>query len=701
MVKTAWAGAAFLWLVLVSIWAPCAVLEDITPFQGEPLSDLTGVVFNGTVFKLPDGRELPRSAVQMLDFRNKDLKTSDAGKAAAAGGLTELAASQLENGRQLAQQFPGVAGVILVDDGEFICRPDGSNTYRYHFAALILKEEAKAWAQVVLNFEEGRSRTRLLFGHCIGADGTVQTLGEDAMKVGSPSEDASFFNATQKIVSGTIPGVEVGSVVEYAYEYEEYNPEDPRLFSPGFVFQGTEPVALSRMTVRVPRDIKLNYVARQFPAGAATEPVVEEKDGVVTYLWRLDKMPPIVAEPQMPSESDVAPRVDTSIFKEHADAYALLRALQEPRMRVTPEIAAKVAELTQGAGSEDEKIARLYHWVQENTRYISIKGSLGAGFSGHTAQETFENRYGDCTDKSILFSTMLKAIGVEAYPIIVMTNDAGESVTEIPKLSGNHCITELCAGGRDFYLDSTSENYRYPYFRSDDHGVNAFNAIRGDIRRIPVPEPEANRRLSRLTMVVDANGDAHVKTVNQYTGTIEAGVRGFWKQAREDDYRSMMSEYVNSICPGAELEDFSLSDLHSLSTPLEMRLDYTLRGHGIRAKKLMYMRVPTFDRDYPEAALETRRYPIAYDTTEQRELEVDISLPKGFRAKWLPPALEIKNPYLEYSASYAEKNGQIAFRETFRRLQRVVPVDAYKEYRDALRSIAAFAKQEMYLTEKG
>lgn len=701
MARTAWAGAALCVALFLAAGAPCAVLEDITLFQGEPLADLTGVVFDGKLFRLPDGRELPRSAVQMLDFRNKDLQAADAGEADAGEGLSAAVTDQLEAGRQLAQAYPGVAGVILVDDGEFVYRPDGSNTYRYHFAALILKEESKAWAQVVLNFTEGRSRSRLLFGRSVGPNGTVQVLSEDAMKVGSPSEDAAFFNATRKIVSGTIPGVEVGSVVEYAYEYEEYNPEDARLFSPGFMFQGSEPVAMSRMTVRVPRDVKLNYVTRQFPAGAATEPAVEEKDGVVTYRWQLDKMPPIVAEPGMPSVSDVAPRVDTSIFKDHADVYALLGALQEPRMRVTPAISAKVEELTQGAASEDEKIARLYHWVQENTRYVSIKGSLGAGFSGHTAQETFENRYGDCTDKSILFSTMLKAIGVDAYPIIVMTNDAGESVTEIPTLYGNHCITEVCAGGRDFYLDSTSENYRYPYFRSDDHGVNAFNAIRGDIRRIPVPEPEANSRLSRLTMAIDANGDAHVKTINQYTGTIEAGVRGFWKQAREDNYRAMMSEYVNSICPGAQLKDFSLSDLQALSTPLEMRLDYTLRGHGMRAKKLMYLRVPTLDRDYPEAALETRRYPIAYDTTEQRVLEVDMTLPKGFRAKWLPQALEIKNPYLEYSAAYEEREGHIVFREVFRRLQRLVPAEAYGAYRDALRGIAAFAKQEMYLTEKG
>jgi len=76
-------------------------------------------------------------------------------------------------------------------------------------------------------------------------------------------------------------------------------------------------------------------------------------------------------------------------------------------------------------------------------------------------------------------------------------------------------------------------------------------------------------------------------------------------------------------------------------------------------------------------------------------------MPQGFHAKWLPPPLDVSNPYIEYHSKYEEGDGHVQFHETFRRLQRIVPVADYPQYRDALRAIAAFSKEEIFLTEKG
>jgi hypothetical protein len=691
--------------VLASSWAlaaPPSVIEKITPHNGEPIEGVSGVEFDGQAFTVPGKPPIPRADVSTLEFKNP----AAPGNAAAAAksedaGLTELAKSKLEQGVAMAKNYPGVSGVVLLDDGEFVLHKDGSNSYRYHFAGLVLKEEMKGWAQISFGFSEGRSRANLLYARSIKRDGSVATLSQDAMKVGSPSEDLEFFNPRYKTISGVIPGVDVGSIVEYCYEVEEYNPEDPRLFNPGFYFQGEQPVVFSRVHIEVPKDIDLKFATRHFPEPAKAQPVIEENGDAHSYTWLLEEMSPLVSEPLMPPDPDVVPMLEASVFKDYAEVYEMLKKLQENRIKQTPEIDAKVNEITQGAQSVDEKIALIYYWVQTNTRYISIKGSLGAGFSGHTAKETFDNRYGDCTDKSVLFCTMLKSAGIDADPIILHTNDSGVAVTEIPTMSGNHCITEVCLPDRNFYLDSTAQDYRYPFFRADDHGAFAMNAIRGDIKTIPVPPPSDNHRESKLEITLAENGDAEVQTLNKYNGNVEASIRSFWKHVREDDRRQRMSQYVNSISPGALLKDFSLTDLEDLAKPLEMTLNYSLPGQAIRAKDLMYLKMPTLERDYPEVALETRRHPIQYMTTEERLLDIDLSVPKGFRAKWLPPALELANPYFEFKGSYEERNGHILFHETFRRLQRIVPPEDYPTYRDALRSIAAFSKQEIFLTEKG
>jgi transglutaminase-like putative cysteine protease len=697
---------AFVVLLLTAfgLWAvaaPQPVTEKITLHHGQPIEGVTGITFDGETFSVTGREPIPRSDVQTIDFQAAGAQGETSAKMAAAQGLTPMAQSMLQRGAKMAQQFRGVSGVVLVDDGEFVYHKDGTNAYQYHFAGLVLKEEMKSWAQVSCGFEQGRSRSRIVYGRAISRDGAVTALTPDMVKIASPSEDLLFFNPTHKVMSGVIPGVEVGSIVEYCYEFEEYNPEDPRLFSPGFFFQGAEPVVFSRVSVTLPKNVDFKCMTRHFPDPRKADPKIEESGDNRTYVWQLEDMPPLTPEPLMPPEPDLVPMMEGSIFKDLNEVYDLLRKLQEARLKQTPQIDAKVNEITQGATSVDEKIARIYYWVQENTRYISVKGSLGAGFSGHTAQETFDNRYGDCTDKAVLFATMLKAAGVESYPVIVHTNDAGVAVTEIPTLSGNHCINQVCLPDRTFFLDGTAQNYRYPYFRADDHGICALNAIRGQIDQIPVPPPSDNQRESKLEMTLGPNGGVKVLTTNHYNGGIEAGIRGYWKQVREDNRKLMMSEYVNTISPGAILQDFSLSDLNDLSKPLEMTLNYDLPDYAIRAKSLMYLKMPTLERDYPEVALETRLYPVQYMTTEERILDIDLAMPSGFRAKWMPPPLDISNPYIDYHAKYEERDGHIQYHETFRRLQRIVPVADYPQYRDALRSIATFSKEEIFLTEKG
>ncbi len=682
--------------------AQMPVNENLTLFQGEPIENVQGVSFDGEVFEVPGAGVISRDEVTVLLFQPAEAEGGEAAASAGVAGLSDLAQEMLPKGQALAEQFPGTGGVILIDDGLFVYNDDGTHRYRYHFAGLVLKEEMKSWAQFAAGFTEGRSRVRVLEAKSVAPDGTLYTLPAEALRVGSPSEEMQFFNPSRKVVGGVIPGVEIGSIVEYIYEYENYNPEDSRLFLPGYYFQSTEPLALSRVTVEVPDRLPFHHYTRHFPAPALSEPQVERQGGRVRYVWALHDMPPLVPEPMMPPQADLTPRMEASIFGSYEEVYALQRDLQQSRMKLTPQIEAEVARIIEGAESIDEKLARIYHWVQTNTRYISIKGSLGSGLSGHTAMETYENRYGDCTDKAILFATMCEAIGVTSYPIVLSTNDSGIGVTEIPTIDGNHAISEVdLPDGRRFYLDSTAQNFRYPYFRADDHGCIAVNAIRGDFNRIPVPAPEDNARHSVLEATLAPNGDVTVRTRNEYTGTIEAGIRAFWKTVRDDERADRMTEYVNSLSPGALLDDFSLSELAELSEPVRMGIDYRLPGHAIRAKKLMYLQMPSLERIFPEVALESRRFPIQYMTTEERTLTIHLALPAGFRLKWAPPPLRIRTPHLEYDAAYEETADGVTLTEVFRRLDRIIPVEAYPEYRDGLRAIAAFTAKEIFVTEEG
>ena len=75
-------------------------------------------------------------------------------------------------------------------------------------------------------------------------------------------------------------------------------------------------------------------------------------------------------------------------------------------------------ELTKGAKTPTEKARRLYDFVARNMRYVSI--SLGIGrYQPHAAADVLQNGYGDCKDKHTLFAAMLRAEGIQSYPVLI------------------------------------------------------------------------------------------------------------------------------------------------------------------------------------------------------------------------------------------------------------------------------------------
>ena len=87
-------------------------------------------------------------------------------------------------------------------------------------------------------------------------------------------------------------------------------------------------------------------------------------------------------------------------------------------MTVDDSVRKKADELTKGADTPTEKARRLYDFVARNVRYVSI--SLGVGrYQPHSASDVLQNGYGDCKDKHTLFSAMLRAEGIQSYPVLI------------------------------------------------------------------------------------------------------------------------------------------------------------------------------------------------------------------------------------------------------------------------------------------
>ncbi len=599
------------------------------------------------------------------------------------------------------QQFKDANGIILLEDNISILHPDGTRTYRYHFIGKILKPEFRKWADIRISFDETRDKVHILLARTIHPDGSISPLDRSKIKISSPAQEMVYFSR-YKTLSFNLPEVETQDIIEYAYEYEAMKPSDPKIFAPCGFLQSEEPTVRAKFKVLIPDSLELNFWTRNFSGDEATPKITSTAQNKI-YEWELCDIPGIVNEPSMSSLSDIVPGVFTTLFKDWDYIFDRHSKWQLRRMEVTPEINSLCKEIVNPAQTIDDSIGLIYHWIQKNIRYICIKGSPSSGHAGHPAALTLKNGFGDCTDKSILFATMLKSIGVDAYPVYVLTNiDGTAPLREIPISWSNHAIIEVRLQDTTFWLDPVSETYRYPYFASMDHGILCENPIARSIDSILVPPPENNAKDCKIDVTLNPEGDALVEFERKYTGSWEAGLRYRWKYTRESEYPNKIQEIINEESPSAELIDYEIGPLEDLSKQFYLKWKYELKDYPTHASDLLIFKIPGLaDYEFREVSLATRKYDIVYTTSYEIRQYARIHLPATHKIESLPPSFELSCKYASYEGEYKKRGGQeIEFRDKFSRWARIIPTEDYNEYKEFLNKVASFAKQQIFLKKQ-
>ncbi|GAB4281873.1 MAG: hypothetical protein Kow0029_27190 [Candidatus Rifleibacteriota bacterium] len=597
----------------------------------------------------------------------------------------------------LFKQYPDADSVLVKEEANYQHRKDGTNLSRYRSVTYIAKEEALWNAQVSLSFDPHREKVKVLHARSYSPDGEVYTLSPDQIKVSKGSSGSVYFDQYQQI-RFTIPGVTVGSLVDYSYETEEFNPFDANLFQGRSYFQGSVPTGESILRVSIPHDKTLYYVSYNCENYASAPEIIDGVDSLI-YDWKFTNVPPVIPEPYMPAYRDVIPSIYFSLHKDFTYIHNKLRPMLEKRFQLTDEVKKKVDELTEGARDLNEKISRLYLFCQKEIRYISIKGNLASNQVGHPAEETLRNKYGDCTDKGMLLATMLKHIGVEAYPVGIRTNTAGKAVRDIAIFDDNHCITEVHLDGRIFYLDSTATDYRYPYFRADDHDTTADNAMLGTLNPVPLPPPEDNAVYITRDIELKPDGTTRIVFTSSQNGPSEAYFRESARNLKPEEYEKQIRASVAALTADYVLEIATHSNPLDFSDNFTAKSVYQLNRFAPKSGKYMIFSIPYFELSFPEVSLEKRNFPVVYTTTKLRTEQVSIKVPEGYTVKYLPSALRIQSPYVEFEAIYDQQGDTIKISRKLAFPRRIVPVADYIAFKEDLEKIAFSSKERIFLEE--
>jgi transglutaminase-like putative cysteine protease len=406
--------------------------------------------------------------------------------------------------------------------------------------------------------------------------------------------------------------------------------------------------------ITIPADLPLHWRARDF---AVTDTVT---DGIRHVVAQVHDLAGQDVEPDMVATEDFQPTFEATTLPDMAAMGAIIYRESKDRAAVTPEIAARAAQIV-GARTGLDAARAVYDWVANNIRYIAVYQSLDDGMVSHSAPEVLHAGYGDCKDYVVLMQALLAARGIDSVPASIDWGTRYADPVSWAPFFSNHRIIYLPA-----YHHFANPTDRFATFDSLDPRLSGKLAIlatpEGEVLRTPASTPAANSYRMQSTLTLTADGAIDGVATYEMSPNMETFARSMVSAA------SSMSDLADDLLERTMeggVGQMTASDPRDLSRRFALSATWhsvhVVNEQGGRS----YMRIPPgpdllppgFERGRisPNG---TRRHPELADARDQ-QWTTTLRLPAGLQVDSLPDDVTMQTKAGHYTAGYKVSGNEL------------------------------------------
>ncbi|MEW5802710.1 MAG: DUF3857 domain-containing protein [bacterium] len=604
------------------------------------------------------------------------------GDASTAGDIKEQEVAMLIMSAPEPEDMPDHSLVILLDEVKYQLLPDDTLINKTHRLFKILDERGKDASEIKMSYDSTFQNITVDLARVIKPDGTIIGASQQDIQEVTPWVNFPFYNNI-KVLIISMPGVTVGSIIEYQITIEDI--PGSRIFTPreidsGFALDSIDPVKRGRIEVSVPADREFEISVVN---GDYLEPEIVVDGGMKYFTWELSDLPGIITEPMMPPIFDVSPTLLISSIPTWETMAECWRELEFQAIVPDDDIKATVNELTQNLSTEEEKARALFHYVASQIRYVGLEYGKG-GWRPHQAHEVFRNKYGDCKDQTMLLVTMLREAGISAYPVWLGTLYGGRRAQEaVPQLSAfDHVITLSIIDGQWIWMDPTAESSSFGDIPAGDQDREALVIFddRCQFTKIPVVPPEKNLDKEIVDIRIAEDSFATVFSTTTSTGINAIGSRAYLKSLDPIYRKQYLDAMVAARAPGGELVDFRFNDPDDQNQPYQLDITYTAPDFIEWADGIGFMKASVLGANQ-SAIIDDRKYPVFLGNTSLGENIVHITLPQNISVRYLPPPVTLEIPQILYTSEYTLKDRTITYHLRYETRDIYIPLEDYEKYK--------------------
>lgn len=573
---------------------------------------------------------------------------------------------------------------------------DGTGSTTRTVVARVQSEATlKQFSVISVPFASGSQKVEFLYARVRHADGTVtETPPSDVMEQPEAVTREAPFYSDLKDAQLPIKGLRVGDTLEWQSRATMFKAEAPGEFwgQEGFISDG---ITLEESyELRVPGSMQVHVWSNPRAGAAFTDTTAGDTR---VYKWTHSNLKPTVgaaaeaakaaekkhvltAAEQQDARDGKLPDIAWTTFADWQAVGAWYRGLEADRVQPSAAVKAKVADLTAGKTTEEDKVRAVYGYVSTQIHYIGVAFGIGR-YQPHTADEVLSSQYGDCKDKHTLLASMLTALGLQPDAVLIGAGVRFNEAVPAPQ-SFNHLITRVQVDGKEVWLDSTAEVAPYRMLTAvlrDKPALVIPAAGPAKIERTPAEPPFALFEDMTAKGKLDKDGISDSRITLTYRGDEELFLREVVRQITPAQYDELSQRLANSMGYAGTTSHTEVSRPDDTSQPFTISFDYHREkggdwdNHRI-LPQLAPVDLPVVDpKDPPLQDLDLRA-----PRTEQSHAE--MQLPAGWGAE-LPEAVHASSPYATYDLTFHLDKGLLIADRKVTVLKQYAPVAEWKQYK--------------------
>ena len=439
--------------------------------------------------------------------------------------------------------------------------------------------------------------------------------------------------------------------------------------------------------------------------------------------WTLTNLPAV--NPQTPDHFQLKTREVRAYFATPAQVAAKQAQSWSEVVRVvnkematglvsSPEVAGEAKRLV-GQGTLWQRAAPLCRFVQKEITYmqVTIDTDTMAGYRPHASPEVFTNRYGDCKDKAVLLSTMLKQVGIEAGVVLVNSGEPRQNSVDWPSAWFNHAIVGIRAdeappegwpvveslGKKWVLFDPTDENTPLGFLPLDD-SMGLGLLLQPGVDQpftLPANAPSRNRVAVVVNAQINPDGSVVVAATEERTGIAGAMAIAYEQASSPQERTGAFEKRIQARVPLVTKLDWK-SAYEAEANRWNATAQFSAQFVGKRLTKGQMFVSPDMLLSVPQC----REWEEGVEgwllwAPSSSVREIRFKLTDGWEVNELPPKVELTNSAGVFTLDYKKDGQSVIGQSKIELTGGVLDRAAYLELRTMIHRFAAASRAPLVL----